>query len=176
MKRKTAEVDIELHLGEGGSIETGDKVFDHMLNTLFFYMDKKVKLDARGDLSHHLWEDTAIVLGQEINDNYDRNRIARFGDSIMPMDDALVLTCVDISRSFLNFDLEVKAREEGFNPVLAEEFLRGLSRSLEATIHVKKLSGKNPHHLIEACFKGLGVALGKALGESENSKSTKGVL
>ncbi len=178
MRRKTEEVDIEVELGEENDVDTGDKVFDHMLETLLFYMESEGSISASGDLRHHLWEDVGITLGKEIRlklEERDMN-IARFGNAVMPMDDALVLVAVDISRPYLDLELDIEEEEPGFETTLLKEFLRALSRNLEATIHVKQLSGDNGHHIIEAVFKGLGVTLGRASAEQENLRTTKGVL
>ncbi len=176
MRRKTKEVDIIVEIGAEGEIKTGDKVFDHLLTALFFYMREKVNIKASYDLRHHLWEDLGIVLGEELREKIKGKKIARFGNAIMPMDDALVLVAVDISRPYLNLELDIKEREEGFEVTLVREFLWALARTLNATIHVKQLAGVNAHHIVEAAFKGLGIALRKALEESERLESTKGIL
>lgn len=176
MRRMTDEVDINVELGEECEIDTGDDVLDHLLTSLIFYMDSGVEIRAEWDLRHHLWEDLAITLGEELKEKVGEEKIARFGNTTMPMDDALVLVSVDISRPYLNMDLMVDENEEKFEKTLVKEFLRALSRSLNATIHIKQLEGENSHHVIEAVFKGLGIALGEALSESERLESTKGVL
>ena len=176
MNRKTRETDVTVKLDAAGGISTGDKVLDHLLTALFFYMDREAKVRASYDLRHHLWEDVGITLGEELRSKLPE-RFARFGSAIMPMDDALVLVAVDISgRPYVSVELSFEESEEGFEKALVREFLWGLARSLKATIHVKTLSGVNAHHVIEAVFKGLGVALGKAIGESEKLESTKGLL
>ncbi|NJE85898.1 imidazoleglycerol-phosphate dehydratase HisB [Thermococcus sp. CX2] len=176
MRRKTKETDITVEIGVEGGIETGDRVFDHLLTALFFYMEQNVSIRASYDLRHHLWEDLGIVLGEELREKIRGKKIARFGNAVMPMDDALVLVAVDISRPYLNLELDVKESEEGFEVTLVREFLWALARTLNATIHVKQLAGINAHHIIEATFKGLGIALRQALRESERLESTKGVL
>ncbi|NJE61124.1 imidazoleglycerol-phosphate dehydratase HisB [Thermococcus sp. 21S7] len=176
MNRKTRETDVTVELDAAGGIRTGDKVLDHLLTVLFFYMGREAKVRASYDLRHHLWEDVGITLGEELRSKLPE-RFARFGSAIMPMDDALVLVAVDISgRPYVSVELEFQEEEEGFEKALVREFLWGLARSLRATIHVKTLSGVNAHHVIEAVFKGLGVAFGKAIGESEKLESTKGLL
>ena len=139
-------------------------------------MGIRAKVKANRDLKHHLWEDVGITIGEEIKDKIKNKQIARFGNSIMPMDDALVLVSVDLSRPYLNFQTDIDEEEPGFEITLVREFLRSLSRTLDATIHVQKLSGINSHHIIEAVFKGIGVALGEAVSESDRLESTKGVL
>ena len=127
-------------------------------------------------MRHHLWEDLAIVFGEEINSKIQNKNINRYGNTVMPMDDALVMVVVDISRTYLNIDINIEEEENGFEVTLVREFLNALSRTLKATIHIKQMSGINGHHIIEAVFKGLGVSLGQAIKEGELLKSTKGVL
>ncbi|MFP4588654.1 MAG: imidazoleglycerol-phosphate dehydratase HisB [Candidatus Bipolaricaulota bacterium] len=176
MKRKTNEVDIEVKLSDSQLVQTGDRVFDHLLNSLFFYMRRPVEIRAEWDLRHHLWEDMGMVVGQQLGESSGKIQIARFGSAIIPMDEALVLAAVDVSRPYLALDMELKGREEGFNPPLFKEFLNALSRGLEATIHLRQLAGSNPHHVLEAGCKSLGTALGKALAEGNRLESTKGNL
>jgi len=176
MKRETEEVKITVEVEARGGIETGDPVLDHLLETLFFYMGKEVRIEAKGDLRHHLWEDLAICLGEELSAKLGDRKIARFGRAVMPMDDALVLVVVDVSRSYLDFRLDAEEEEEGFSLGLVREFLMGLSRSTPLTLHVEKMHGFNVHHVIEACFKGLGVALGEAFAPSTRLESTKGEI
>ncbi|WP_457750618.1 imidazoleglycerol-phosphate dehydratase, partial [Thermococcus sp.] len=117
-----------------------------------------------------------ITLGEELRSKLP-GKFARFGSAVIPMDDALVLVAVDISgRPYASVELSFEEGEEGFEVSLVREFLWGLARSLRATIHVKTLSGINAHHIIEAAFKGLGVALGQAIRESGRLESTKGLL
>ncbi|NJE00965.1 imidazoleglycerol-phosphate dehydratase HisB [Thermococcus sp. JdF3] len=176
MRRKTKETDVTVELDSKGSIRTGDKVLDHLLTALFFYMGREAKVEATYDLRHHLWEDVGITLGEELRSKLP-GKFARFGSAVMPMDDALVLVAVDISgRPYVSLELSFEEEEEGFEKALVREFLWGLARSLKATVHVKTLSGVNAHHVIEAAFKGLGVALGKAVRESGKLESTKGLL
>ncbi|MBS3816748.1 MAG: imidazoleglycerol-phosphate dehydratase HisB [Candidatus Thermoplasmatota archaeon] len=177
MQRKTEEVNMRIDLGEDRiDISTGDDILDHLLETLFFYMEEKVEIEAEWDLRHHLWEDMGILLGKVLKEKIDEKEIQRFGNAIIPMDDALVLASVDISRIYLEMNLDSEYGEEGFDGALVREFLNGVSRNLSATIHLKKLSGRNSHHVIEAGFKALGVALSRAVERSDGLKSTKGVL
>ena len=176
MRRTTKETDVIVELNAAGGTETGDKVLDHMLTSLFFYMRRDARVRASYDLRHHLWEDVAMTLGEELHSKLPK-KFARFGSAVMPMDDALVLVAVDISgRPYASVELTFEESEGGFEVSLVKEFLWGLARSLKATIHVKTLSGINAHHVIEATFKGLGIALGKAIGESKKVESTKGLL
>lgn len=177
MQRKTEEVNMRIDLGEDRmDISTGDDILDHLLETLFFYMEEKVEIEAEWDIRHHLWEDMGILLGKALKEKIDEKEIQRFGNAIIPMDDALVLASVDISRIYLEMDLDSEYGEKGFDVALVREFLNGVSRNLSATIHLKKLSGINSHHVIEAGFKALGVALSRAVARSDGLKSTKGVL
>ncbi len=177
MKRKTEEVEIVVDLDtEEMKIDTGDKVLDHMLKTMFFYMEKDVYIEAEWDLRHHLWEDMGITIGKAMKESIDDKNISRFGNSIMPMDDALVLVSVDISRIYLSLDLDYTYDEEGFEVSLVKELLNGIVRNLSVTIHVKKLDGEDKHHIIEAAFKGLGVSFKSALSVSERIESTKGSI
>ena len=179
MNRKTREVDMEAKLHSKMDVRTGDPVLDHLLRTLFFYMEIPVEVTVRSwDLKHHLWEDMGILIGRLLRNEFVENRnIARFGNCIIPMDDALVVVSVDVSsRPFLNFDVDFVEKEEGFELALMREFLMGLTRGLGMTLHVKKMAGSNAHHLSEAVFKGLGKALKEALGESKRLESTKGEL
>lgn len=177
MRRTTAETDISLALGtEVTTVRLEDPVLAHMLRTLFFYMKKKVFVEARYDLRHHLWEDVGITIGCEIKRSYDRTRIQRYGSAFIPMDDALVMVALDFSREYVGCDLACDPTEEGFEPGLFREFLWGLARNAGLTVHVKQLSGTNPHHILEAGFKALGTAMRIALEPSEEMVTTKGVV
>ncbi len=177
MRRTTAETDISVALGtEATTIRLDDPTLAHMLRTLFYYMKKTAFVEAQYDLRHHLWEDMGITIGCEIKSRYDRERIQRYGTAFIPMDDALVMVALDFSRGFVEFDLACASSEEGFEPGLFREFLWGLARNASLTVHVKQLSGTNPHHILEAGFKALGSAMRIALEPSEESVTTKGVL
>ncbi len=176
MERKTREVEISVNIDEEGEIDTGDKVFDHLLTSLSFYMERELAIKASWDLRHHLWEDLGLTLGEELRDDIKDKNIVRFGNAVVPMDDALVLVSVDISRPYLKFDVDICEPEEGFQETLAREFLWALAKSLSVTVHVKQLNGINGHHVIEAVFKALGMALKDAMSDSEGLRSTKGVL
>lgn len=172
MIRKTNETYIEINTSKEMNIETGDQVLNHLLKTLFYYMEKDVDIKARYDLKHHLWEDVGITIGDFLKEQIKDTKIKRFGTSILPMDDALILVAVDISRSFTSIDLDIKNQEEGFELGNFKEFVLALSRTLLATIHIKQINGENAHHIIEACFKALGSALKQALEKSERIEST----
>ncbi|MCL6090276.1 MAG: imidazoleglycerol-phosphate dehydratase HisB [Candidatus Thermoplasmatota archaeon] len=174
MKRTTNEVDITVEIGDGTTrIDTGDKILDHMLRTLFFYMNRTARIEAKWDLRHHLWEDTGITIALAIKEKL--SGIKRFGNAVIPMDEALVMVAVDISRPFLNFALSYND-DEGFSLNLVREFYLAFSRTLGATIHVIQMAGQNSHHITEASFKALGKALGEAIQPSDRLESTKGIM
>lgn len=174
MKRRTEEVEITVEFGGDIEVETGDDVFDHLLNTLLFYMDRPGGIRADWDLRHHLWEDTGIVLGETLKEEIGEGQITRYGSALIPMDEALVLASVDLSRPYLVADLSSEEPENGFSPTLAKQFFGALSRSLEATVHLRQLAGINAHHIIEAGFKALGTSLQEAMRSSSRVESTKG--
>ncbi len=174
---ETSVTILPLHTPEQTpTILVDDPVLKHMLKTLLFYMEKPCHLEASGDLLHHLWEDIGITLGMWLSEQIDRNAIARFGQAIIPMDDALVMSAVDISRPWLSWDLSGDIPEAGFEPGLARELCMGLARSLATTIHVRKINGDHTHHLMEAAFKSLGKAFAMAFQEQDRVMSTKGLV
>ncbi len=172
MIRKTDETFISINDWEQLSIATGDTVFDHLLKTLFYYMGRDVKIEAKFDIRHHLWEDMGIVIGEFLKKSTKGTTIKRFGTSILPMDDALILVSLDISRAFFSINLNIELAENGFEVGNFKEFISALSRTLPATIHVKQINGENAHHIIEASFKALGIALKQALQSSDRFEST----
>lgn len=190
IKRTTAETDIELKInldGKGESkIDTGCGFLDHML-TLFakhgrFDLDVKCNGDVQVDF-HHTTEDIGIVLGQAFEKALgDKKGITRYGSFILPMDEALILTAIDISgRSFLVKELDIKANKVGdFDTELVEEFLLAFTRNANCTLHVRQLAGSNAHHIIEGVFKCLARALKQAVKIDGDFKdeipSTKGVI
>ena len=188
--RKTAETDISLKLNLDGSgksnINTGCGFLDHML-VLFashgrFDLDISCKGDTYVDY-HHTVEDIGIALGKAFYDALgDKRGIYRYGDTILPMDEALIMSAVDFSgRSYLGYDLEIPTEKVGdFDTELAQEFFLGFIRNAECSLHIKMLSGKNTHHIIEGAFKSVARTLRKAVQLDEEFKneipSTKGVL
>ncbi len=188
--RKTAETDIELKLSLDGSgesrIDTGVGFLDHML-TLFakhgrFDLDICCKGDVYVD-DHHSVEDIGICLGAALKEALGEARgIKRYGSVILPMDEALVICALDISgRSFLGYDVDISVEKTGtFDVQLVKEFMLAFCRRAELTLHLKQLAGENAHHIIEACFKGLGRALREAVTIDQSCKneipSTKGTL
>lgn len=190
ISRKTAETNIVLSLnldGKGQSkIDSGCGFLDHML-TLFakhgrFDLELKCKGDKEVDF-HHTTEDIGIVLGQAFEKALgDKKGVTRYGSFILPMDEALILTAVDLSgRSFLVKELDIKSNKVGdFDTELVEEFLLAFTRTANITLHVRQLSGSNAHHIIEGVFKSLARSLKQAVKIDVDAKeeipSTKGVL
>ncbi len=188
--RKTAETDISLKLNLDGSgksnINTGCGFLDHML-VLFashgrFDLDISCKGDTYVDY-HHTVEDIGIALGKAFYDALGEKRgIRRYGDTILPMDEALIMSAVDFSgRSYLGYDLEIPTEKVGdFDTELAQEFFLGFIRNAECSLHIKMLSGKNTHHILEGAFKSVARTLREAVQLDEEFKneipSTKGVL
>lgn len=190
IKRTTAETDIALSLnldGEGKSvIDTGCGFLDHML-TLFakhgrFDLEVTCKGDTKVD-DHHTVEDIGICLGEAFRASVGEGRgIARYGSMILPMDETLALCAVDVSgRSCLVYSLDIPAPRVGsFDTELVEEFFTAFVRKADVTLHVKKLDGKNSHHIIEGAFKAFARALAQAVAvdaaRADEIPSTKGVL
>jgi imidazoleglycerol-phosphate dehydratase len=189
VERQTGEtkVTVELDL-DGGSVEasTGVPFFDHMLDQLGRHGRIGLVVEAAGDLeidAHHTVEDVGIVLGEALVQAIgDKRGIRRYGDALVPMEEALAQVALDISgRPLLAYAADVPAETIGqYDTVLTEEFLQGLARSGGLTIHVRLLSGRNAHHCVEAIFKGLARAIGDAVSIDPRSPgdvpSTKGVL
>lgn len=186
ISRKTKETDISLSVClDGGEVkvDTGIGFFDHMLTALAFYGGLGLELTARGDLEvdgHHTVEDVGIVLGQALREALgDRRGIRRYASAFIPMDEALCFTALDFSnRPFLVFDADMpQARMGAYDACLTEEFMRALAVNSGLTLHMKALYGKNSHHITEALFKALGVAVKEAVRvEGTRVVSTKGVL
>lgn len=187
--RKTKETEIFLELnidGEGAfNISTTIPFLDHILSLFTKHGLFDIKIKARGDIEvdyHHLVEDIGITLGQGLHKaTGEAKGVERYGSVIIPMDEALVMVAVDISgRSGLYFDVQTTKKKIGnFEVDLIEEFLKALVSNAKITLHIKQLSGKNTHHIIESIFKGLGVALRNALKYNERIKdipSTKGKI
>ena len=190
IKRKTAETDISLFIeldGKGKSeITSGCGFLDHMLTLFSSHSRSDLKLTCKGDTQvdyHHTAEDIGIALGSAIKKAIgDKKGINRYGSFILPMDEALIMCAIDISgRSHLSYSLEIPTERVGdFDTELVEEFFEALTRESGITLHVKKLDGKNSHHIIEGAFKAfaralrIAVAIDPTLGDEV--PSTKGVL
>ena len=190
ISRKTAETDIELTLNLDGTgesdISSGVGFLDHMLTLFARHGRFDLTLSCVGDTAvddHHSVEDIGICLGRALNEALgDKRGICRYGDTVLPMDEALVLTAVDISgRGMLCFDLDVPAQKVGaFDTELVEEFFTAFCANAGVTLHIRKLAGRNSHHIIEACFKSFARSLRKAVAIdqafADDLPSTKGVL
>lgn len=189
VKRQTKETDIDLELNLDGvgvsSIETGIGFFDHMLDGFARHGLFDLSIAATGDLvvdSHHLIEDTGIVLGTAIKDAIgDKKGIKRYGSCILPMDETLVLCAIDLSgRPYLVFDAVFTTDRVGYmDTEMVKEFFYAISYSAGMNLHIKVLSGSNNHHIIEAMFKAFAKALDEATQFDERIKdvlSTKGSL
>ena len=186
LTRTTKETDIALTLSlDGGevAVSTGIGFFDHMLTALAFYGGLGLTLTVRGDLEvdgHHTVEDVGIVLGQAVREALgDRRGIRRFASAYIPMDEALCLTALDFSnRPLLVFDAPMPQPMIGaYDSCLTEEFMRAFAVNAGATLHMKCLYGGNAHHITEALFKSLGVAVREAVQiTGAGVTSTKGVL
>ncbi len=190
LSRKTAETEITLYLeldGSGkSSIDTGCGFLDHML-TLFakhgrFDLDVACKGDTYVD-DHHTVEDIGIVLGEAFKTALgDKKGICRYGDIVLPMDEALILSAVDLSgRGYLGYALDIPTEKVGsFDTELVEEFWLAFTRKAECTLHLRMLAGKNSHHIIEGAFKSAARSLRDAVAVNEiyadEIPSTKGVL
>ena len=190
LTRRTAETDIWLSLeldGTGKSeIRTGCGFLDHMLTLFARHGRFDLSLTCRGDTyvdDHHTVEDIGICLGDAFAQALgDKRGIVRYGSCTLPMDEALILTAVDISgRGMLCYGLDIPAQKVGdFDTELAKEFLIAFARRSDMTIHVRQLAGENSHHIIEGMFKSLARSLGAAVAIdprfSQEIPSTKGVL
>ncbi len=190
IKRKTGETNITLSLnldGNGqGEINTGCGFLDHMLTLFKKHGTFDLTIKAKGDINvdyHHTVEDVGICLGMAFKQALgDKAGIVRYGDTTLPMDEALILTAVDISgRGFFVKDLYIKSNKVGdFDTELVEEFLIAFAMNSSITLHVRQLSGSNAHHIIEGIFKSLARTLKKAVSidSALNGQipSTKGVL
>lgn len=190
INRKTNETDIKLSLNLDGTgkseIDTGCGFLDHMLTLFARHGGFDLTVSCKGDTYvdyHHTVEDIGIALGDAFKSALgDMRGITRYGSFILPMDESLIMTAVDISgRSHLSYDLTIPAQKVGdFDTELTEEFYLGFVRHAAVTLHIKELSGTNSHHIIEGAFKSVARSLAAAVKIDENRKdeipSTKGVL
>ena len=190
IRRKTAETDIVLSLDLDGSgksdVDTGCGFLDHMLTLFASHGRFDLKVRCKGDTNvdyHHTVEDIGIVLGDAFSEALgDRRGIKRYGDTILPMDEALIMTAVDFSgRSCLVYMMNIPTEKVGdFDTELCEEFWQGFVRRAECALHIRMLSGRNSHHIIEGAFKSAAHSLRGAVSIDERAKgeipSTKGVI
>ena len=189
LHRQTGETDIELTLNLDGTgktdIDTGIEFFDHMLNNFARHGLFELTVKAKGDLyvdCHHLVEDTGIVLGQAIKEAVgDKKSIKRYGYSILPMDETLMLCSLDLSgRPYFQSDFTFQGERCGyFDTAMTKEFFYAISYSALMNLHFKMLAGENDHHIIECAFKSFAKSLDVATMVDERITSvlsTKGTL
>ena len=190
IKRTTAETDIDLKLNIDGTgkseINSGCGFLDHMLTLFASHGRFDLSVTCKGDTYvdyHHTVEDIGIALGKAFDDALGEKRgIVRFGDIILPMDETLILSSVDFSgRAFLGYFSDTPTEKVGdFDTELSEEFWNAFVRESKCSLHIRKITGKNSHHIIEGVFKATARALSKAVAINDRFKdeipSTKGVL
>ena len=190
VKRTTKETDIGVTLaldGKGeGRIDTGVPFLDHMLTLFASHGCFDLEVTCRGDVEvdfHHSVEDVGIALGEAFSKALgDKRGIRRYGDTILPMDEALILTAVDISgRAYFAYGLGIpQPRIGNFDTELVSEFFWGFVRSCPMSLHIKKMAGTNTHHIIEGAFKSFGRTMREAVSidpvKAGVIPSTKGVL
>ncbi len=186
-KTKETEITAELDIDGGGAaeIQTGIPFFNHMLEIFTRHGLFDIKIQAKGDIEvdyHHTVEDVGLTLGQAFKEALgDKQGISRFGEATVPLDEALAQVVVDLSgRPYLAYNVKIRPGRVGdFDTDLPHEFFQALANQLGMNLHMNVTQGENPHHIIEACFKALARALGKATRMDERIKgvlSTKGSL
>jgi imidazoleglycerol-phosphate dehydratase len=188
VERQTKEVTVRVDLDIDGlgttESDTGIPFFDHMLAQLGTHARFDLSIRAEGDLeidSHHTVEDVGIALGRALSEALgDKAGIRRFGDASIPLDEALVEVALDLSgRAFLVHEVPIPAELIGtYDPGLTEDFIRAFVTEAAMTLHARLISGRSPHHIVEAEFKALARALGDAcsLTGGTAAPSTKGTL
>ena len=188
INRKTAETDITLTLNLDGAgrsaVKTGVGFLDHMLTLFAAHGKFDLTVSCRGDTyvdDHHSAEDIGICLGQAFQAALgDKRGITRYGFFLLPMDEALIQTAVDISgRSYLGYGLQIPTEKIGsFDTELVEEFWLAFVRQCPMSLHICQIAGKNAHHIVEGCFKSVARSLRIAVASdgTNDIPSTKGVL
>ena len=190
LQRKTNETAIEMSFlayGHGNAkIDTGCGFLDHMLTLFTRHGGFDISLLCTGDThvdDHHTTEDIGICLGRAVAEAAgDKKGLCRYGNMILPMDEALILSAVDLSgRGLLACELQIPTEKVGsFDTELVEEFFAAFAREAKLTLHIRQLAGKNAHHIIEGVFKSVAHSLADALAENKALEgavlSTKGVL
>ena len=190
VSRKTGETDIRIRLDLDGTgknvIDTGVGFLDHMLTLFARHGRFDLEVSCKGDTyvdDHHSVEDIGIALGKAFEQALgDKKGIVRYGSTILPMDESLILSAVDLSgRGLLVYDLQIPAEKVGaFDTALTEEFFRALAHNACATLHIRQLAGGNSHHIIEGAFKSVARSLRTAVAIdpacADEIPSTKGVL
>ena len=190
IERKTKETDIKLSLNLDGKgaydIDSGSGFLNHMLELFTKHARVDLTLVCKGDTEvdlHHTAEDIGICLGKAFRDALgDKRGIYRYGDTVLPMDEALILTAVDISgRGYLATELNIRAKKLGnFDVELVDEFWQAFAMNLGCSLHIRQLTGKNSHHIIEGVFKSCARSLKQAVSIdpefADDIPSTKGVI
>ncbi len=190
LERNTAETQIKLRLNLDGNgvseVDTGSGFLNHMLTLFARHSGFDLVLKCSGDTDvddHHTTEDIGICLGRAVKEALgDFRGICRYGSTLLPMDEALILCALDISgRGGFYPELQIPCQKVGsFDTELCEEFFTAFSRESGVTLHLRQLAGKNTHHIIEGCFKAFAHALSMAVAFDEKNPdrvpSTKGVL
>ena len=186
--RKTKETSIQLSINldkySTGKIATTIPFIDHMLTLMSYHGGLGLNIKAKGDThidDHHLVEDIGITLGSALFKALGTKKgISRYGNFMVPMDEALSYVAIDISgRPFLSFDVKFKSQKGGFDYDLIEDFLYAFAINSKITLHVARKKGRSNHHIAESIFKGLGIALKQAVSRKSGSKtvpSTKGKI
>ncbi len=190
IQRKTNETDINLYLNIDGTgactIDTGCAFLDHMLTLFAVHSGFDLEVSCKGDTYvdyHHTVEDIGICLGLAFAEAMgDKKGIVRYGDKLLPMDEALILSAVDISgRGMLCYALDIPTEKVGnLDTELIKEFFLAFVREARITLHIRQIAGENSHHIIEGAFKSVARSLSAALriddGNAEKVPSSKGVL
>lgn len=190
IKRATRETDISLSLNLDGrgyaDIDTGCGFLNHMLELFAFHGSFDLTVRCKGDTDvddHHTVEDIGIALGQAFFSALgEKKGIVRYGNFLLPMDESLVLTAIDLSgRDYLGYQVNIPTQKVGsFDTELVKEFMLAFVRNLRATLHFNQMAGENSHHIIEAMFKGLGRAMKQAVAidpaRAGLAASSKGTL
>lgn len=190
IKRATRETDISLSLNLDGrgyaDIDTGCGFLNHMLELFAFHGSFDLTVRCKGDTDvddHHTVEDIGIALGQAFFSALgEKKGVVRYGNFLLPMDESLVLTAIDLSgRDYLGYQVNIPTQKVGsFDTELVKEFMLAFVRNLRATLHFNQMAGENSHHIIEAMFKGLGRAMKQAVAidpaRAGLAASSKGTL
>ena len=188
IKRVTKETEVlaELNLDKTSKpeISTANGFLDHMLELFAAHAGISLKVEAKGDThvdEHHLVEDIGITIGQALKTALgDKKGIARYGHFLLPMDEALSYTALDLSgRFYLSYEASIQFQKTGFNYDLIQEFFYALASNAGMTLHIKMIKGRNNHHIAESIFKSFGRSLKQAVSCVKGKKiipSTKGIL
>ncbi len=183
--RKTAETDITIALNLDGTgeyrVRTGTKFFDHMLESFARHGGFDLEVMAQGDNEHHIVEDVGITLGEAFKKALgDKKGINRFGQAVIPMDEVLILTSLDLGgRAYTSLDVKFRKKKiEDLSSEMIEHFIHSFANEARMNLHIKFLDGRNDHHKAEAIFKSLAIALRMAVARDPKKglPSTKGVL